>query len=374
MFRFKSRRPYIKYLECEYYVVDAGWFTEGNWEQIGDWNVSKDKFPNGLKEYTNYMYKNGFTHCGIWCEFECVSDGSIAANEHPEYLITYEGKPINREHRMFLDFTKQEVSDYLEEKVIKNIRDNNISYIKIDYNENIGLGVDHPDSVGEGLRVQAEKVIEFMLRLRKEFPNLVIENCSSGGMRHEIVFNTISSMVSFSDAHENPDGVVVAMDLHRIMQPRIMQVWASLLKKHTIDDVYTIVAKAMLGRICFAGKLDEISKEALEVALEGKHFYDRIKYIIRDGATILIDTDQITSLNNPHGAIRLIRESLGQTELLCYAFNFGEDVTETSFEIDNKTYQLVDTFGNAKADENGHVIFKGERSAVVALYRRYAQR
>lgn len=365
-----SQLPLIKYLECDYYVVDSGWFCDRDQNKLGDWIVSKDKFPNDLKEYTRLMYKNGFSHCGVWYEFENVTDNSIVASEHPELLARLDNQIIHRENRMFLDFNNPKTFDYLEGKVIKKIRDNDISYIKIDYNENVGIGIDNPDSVGEGLRLHAEKVIEFMRKIRTEFPDLVLENCSSGGMRHEITYNTVSSMVSFSDAHENFDGVVVAMDLHRIMQPRIMQIWASLLKQHSVDDVYVIVAKAMLGRICFAGKLEDISKEALGVALEGKHFYDRIKHIIRDGNTILIDTNQITSLNNPHGAIRLIRESQNQNELLCYTFNFGEDVKETSFEIDDSVYELKDTYGNATVDSKGKVTFKGERSAIVALFKR----
>ena len=359
--------PFLKYLECDYYIVDSGWFCDRDQDNIGDWTVSKAKFPNGLKEYTDFMYENGFTCCGIWYEFEGVTDNSLVSHKHPEYLAKREGKIIHRDNRMFLDFTKNGVDEYLEEKVIETIRDNNISYIKIDYNENAGLGIDHEDSIGEGLRLHSEKVIEFMKKIRKEFPDLVLENCSSGGMRHEITYNTVGSMCSFSDAHENPDGVILAMDLHRIMQPRTMQVWACLRKNDSIDDVTVTVSKAMLGRICFAGNLEEVSQKSLEKALEGKHFYDKIKHIIKNGTTTLIDTDQIKSLNNPHGAIRLVRESEDKKELICYAFNFGKDIKNTTFLIDKK-YKLVSSYGNASINENGKVTFKGERSAIVALY------
>ena len=83
-----------------------------------------------------------------------------------------------------------------------------------------------------------EAVVDFMKKLVKEVPNLVLENCSSGGMRHEVTFDTIGSMVSFSDAHEINGGVVIAMDLHRIMQPRTMQIWASILPKLSLRCVW----------------------------------------------------------------------------------------------------------------------------------------
>jgi len=361
-----AQLPLIKKLECEYYVVDSGWFCDRDQDTEGDWVVSKLKFPKGLKEYTDYMYSNGFSHAGIWFEFENATDNSNLFKNHPEVLATKEGKIIHRESRMFLDFNKQVALDYLEEKVVKLIRENNISYIKIDYNENVGLGIDNKDSLGEGLRLHTEKVIEFMKHIRKEFPNLILENCSSGGMRHEITFNTVTSMSSFSDAHENPEGAVVAMDLHRIMQPRIMQIWASLLPKHTIDDIYIITAKAMLGRICFAGQLDKISPQAIDVALEGKHFYDKIKYILRDGNTTLIDTDEVSNLSKPHGSTRLVRESADKTQKVCYAFNYGADVKKAKFDV--KGYKLIGCYGNAKINGRGKVQYKGERSAVVALF------
>lgn len=120
---------------------------------------------------------------------------------------------------MFFDFRKKEVTEYLKRRVIDTLNENKIKYIKIDYNENIGMGADGAESPGEGLRLHIERVVEFFKALRNAVPELVMEICSSGGMRHEPLFQTLGSMVSFSDAHENFDGAVVAADLHRVMQP-----------------------------------------------------------------------------------------------------------------------------------------------------------
>lgn len=45
---------------CEYYCIDAGWYADGNWwDNVGEWQESKQRFPNGLKEVTDYIRKKG---------------------------------------------------------------------------------------------------------------------------------------------------------------------------------------------------------------------------------------------------------------------------------------------------------------------------
>ena len=265
---------------------------------------------------------------------------------------------------MHFDFRNKEVVEHLTKKVIEQLKENKLNYIKIDYNENIGYGLDGAESVGEGLRQHMEAVVDFMKKLVKEVPNLVLENCSSGGMRHEVTFDTIGSMVSFSDAHEIHGGVVIAMDLHRIMQPRTMQIWASILPKLSKDEVYFTMAKAMLGRICLAGQLTKVSDEYLTVVKEGVDFYENIKEVIKSGNTTLIDTDEITSILNPHGIIRLVREYNNQK--LCYVFAF--DKTDRTVSFESEGYKLMHSFGNAIIEEDGNIKFEKDFSCAVLLY------
>lgn len=253
---------------------------------------------------------------------------------------------MDRGGRLFLDFRKAEVNEYLTSKVIDTLNNNKLNYIKIDYNENIGYGVDGAESECEGLRQHVEKVIEFFKRIRDEVPGIVMEVCSSGGMRHEPLFSTLGSMVSFSDAHENSASAVIAMELHRVMQPRTMQIWASILPKHDLDEVYFTMVKAMLGRICLAGKITEIDGEKYAAVKQGTEFYANLKDVIKDGETVLIDTDEVKSLLNPRGAIRLVRRSKDGKKLLCYAMCFGG---EKKIEFDVDGYKTVVEYGNVKS-------------------------
>ena len=54
-----------------------------------------------------------------------------------------------------------------------------------DYNETIGIGCDGAESLGEGLRQNMERSQAFIEKAKKEIPDIILENCASGGHRLE---------------------------------------------------------------------------------------------------------------------------------------------------------------------------------------------
>lgn len=207
----KKLLPVCKQLGVSYFVVDCGWYRipGRHWDAVGDWQVNREYFPEGLKAYADLCKEYGM-RAGIWMEFENASADTAIVREHPDWLLTLNGKPIWHGDRTMLDFRKEEVRAHLRNKVTGMLKETGIRYLKIDYNESIGLGVDGADSPGEGLREHTEAVQEFYRSLRRDVPDLVIEVCSSGGMRHEPTWLSCGSMCSFSDAHEGAEGAVIA--------------------------------------------------------------------------------------------------------------------------------------------------------------------
>ena len=344
-------KPLISFcgeLSIPYFIMDAGWYrddSKGDWFAIGDWKVNKECFPQGLKEYGDLVADKKM-RAGIWFEFENVSDCSDLALTHPEYLLAYCGKVINHQNRSFLDFRKPEVLEYCREKVIKQLKDNNIGYIKIDYNENIGIGVDGDDSLGEGLRKHIACVLNFLDELRKELPDLIIEICSSGGMRHEPLFISKGNMVSFSDAHECPSGAVIASNLHRYMLPRQMQIWATIRDDYDEQDTYFTIAKAMLGRYCLSGNIASKTESIKDIIRKSIKFYEHLKPIIIDGKTILINDDEIKSYFNTKGAHYLVRESRDKNLVAVYLFSIDEPEREFNIPISGD-YEIDKVFNNS---------------------------
>ncbi len=340
---------YAKRFGCKYFIIDDGWFCKDYGSgrcELGDWEVDLSAFPGGLKQFSREVQAYGM-RLGVWYEFESVTAGSKVFGEHPEYLLTCNGKPVRHGNGAFLDLRKPEVRAYLKEKVIDNLKENEIGYMKVDYNDNVGLGADGAESYGEGLRGHIEAVLSFFEEIKESLPGLILEICSSGGMRHEPKFLSIADMVSFSDAHENASGVNVACNLHRYMPPRKMQIWATIRDDYTLDDVKFTVAKAMLGRLCLSGNLASKSEEILSEIDRATKFYRLLVPTIKSGKTTTIEDGEIISYLYPKGRTYLVRESFDGTEKIVYTFSV--EAPNAAFEIDVGDYHVSSAY-NAPCD------------------------
>lgn len=344
--------PEIAALGCKYFVIDDGWFYNVYNDKryvIGDWNVNKEYYPEGLKAFADKVRSYGMIP-GVWYEFEGVSEHSDVYRDHPDWLLTRDGKIINNGGRAFLDFRKEEVLNYLREKVIKNLVNCGIGYMKVDYNSNAGFGADGAESYGEAIRQHIDAVLAFFEEIKRSVPSLVLEICSSGGMRHEPRFLSLGDMCSFSDAHENAGGVPVAMNLHRFIPPRKLQIWATIRDDYNADDVKFTVAKAMLGRICFSGNLGNKPQKIIDILKESVSFYEKLKPTIANGETITIENGGISTYLFTKGSPYLVRRSADGKKKIVYAFAI--DSENHDFSIDCGDYSVLDTFN---APENTHI-------------------
>lgn len=238
----------------KYLVIDAGWYKPdaGSWgDAQGEWVPNRGMYPQGLRATTDAIRAAGLVP-GLWFEMEVVGSSSPLWNK-TEWLLHRDGRPITGGSRRFLDLRKPEVVEYLTERVIGTLREGNFGYIKVDYNETIGFGVDGAESPGEGLRQHLAGVQAFFRKMRAELPELVIENCSSGGHRLEPSMMALASMGSFSDAHECREIPIIAANLHRVILPRQSQVWAVLRADADLRRTAYVLASGFLGRLCLSG-------------------------------------------------------------------------------------------------------------------------
>lgn len=139
-----------------FYVIDAGWYDDDAFEaaaKLGRWELSRRAFPHGLKYVVDAIHNAGMK-AGIWFEFEMAGRDEPDCFTKTDWLLTRDGQPITAGDRRFWDMRKPEVQEYLAHRVIDFLRSNGIDYMKVDYNETIGLGCDGAESLGEGLYEQ----------------------------------------------------------------------------------------------------------------------------------------------------------------------------------------------------------------------------
>ncbi len=306
-----------------YCVIDAGWHIKnGNdWSEIGDWVTNKDKFPRGL-EYIASAVKEAGMIPGIWYEME-VAGGAADIFKKTEYLLHRDGYPLQTGQRRYLDMRKPEVQEYLRERVIDNLAKCGFGYLKVDYNDNIGIGCDGAESLGEGLRQNMAASQGFFRKLRQEIPDLVIENCSSGGHRIEPSMQALASMASFSDAHECNAIPVIAANVTRAILPAQSQIWAVLRQKDSEQRMYYSLSNTFLGRMCLSGDVYDLEEWQWRIVEESIQFYKRCAPVIKNGRSFR-QGPHVNSYNYLKGWQAVCRKSCETAQMLVVVHSFED--------------------------------------------------
>ncbi len=340
--------------DIQYLVMDAGWFIRGEgkwWDETGNWDYSRKLFPGGLRALADYIRAKGMIP-GIWYEFENVSPMCDLYNRE-EYLVHKDGRPLTVGSRRFLDLEKDIVKKHLEKMVIRNLQESGFGYIKVDYNDTMGMGCDGPDGMGENLRRKVLATQDFFRRMKKEIPDLVIENCSSGGHRLEPSFMELASMASFSDAHEIPALPLIAANLQLLIRPEQSQIWAVLRKDDSEARLCYSLCATFFGRMGLSGDICEISQTQWDILRRAIRFYKEAAPIIRSGKTTLIHTTS-KSNNRPTGGQLALREYDGRTLVIYHRFEDSTDIetfiSDRHFDLSLSPDRIEHTFGNADCD------------------------
>lgn len=290
-----------------YFVIDCGWYKESGvpWDiSMGDYEVSKELFPQGLGETVRLIREAGMIP-GIWFEIENVGRASRAYHM-TDLLLHKDGKVLTSYFRRFWNMKDPQVEAYLTEKVVGTLKKYGFGYMKIDYNETIGIGCDGAESLGEGLRQNMEASVRFIEKVKREIPGIVLENCASGGHRLEPGMMARTSMASFSDAHECIEIPVIAAGLHRVIHPSQSQIWAVLRASDPAKRIVYSIASTFLGRMCISGDVTELTEEQWCLTEEGMEFYRGIAPIIQKGHSYQYGP-KIRSYRHPEGWQAVIR-------------------------------------------------------------------
>ena len=338
----------------QYLVMDSGWYgkcgEEGYWwDYRGDWSINKKRFPNGLKELSDYIRDKGMIP-GIWFEFENTSQKAPSFYE-TDHLVKKDGVPLTVGNVHFLDMEDSWVKEHLKQNVINTLKDNNFGYIKVDYNDTMGMGCDGPEGMGENLRQKVLATQSFFKEMKREIPDLVIENCSSGGHRLEPSFMELASMASFSDAHECLSLPIIAANVQRVIKPSQSQIWAVMRAKDSDERLWYSICATFLGRMGLSGDVYDLSDHQWDILDKGMDFYRKVSDIIRDGKTTVISCSA-DSYNEPAGSQLVIRE-LGNKALIVYhRFEKSNDLEKYTAEqgIDLNSYTVLEKYGEAKTD------------------------
>ncbi len=303
-----------------YFVVDCGWYKQEGipWDQgMGDYEVSQTLFPSGL-EKTVEKIKNAGMVPGLWFEIDNVARAAKVYQE-TEHFLKRDGQVYTTQNRRFWDMGDPWVQDYLGEKVIGTLKTYGFGYVKMDYNDNVGIGCDGAESLGEGLRQNGRASLAFVQRIKQEIPGILVENCASGGHRLEPEMMSHCAMASFSDAHECIEIPIIAAQLHRVIHPAQSQIWVVVRQGDSLQRLTYSMAASFLGRMCLSGDVTKLNKEQWERIGDGIAFYKEAAQVILKGTTLLAGTP-IKSMRHPKGYQVIVRKTERQMLVVAHTF------------------------------------------------------
>ncbi len=326
--------------QIKYFVIDSGWYKpeDRGWcNAIGDWDINRTIFPD-LTVISKKAKERGMK-AGIWYEYEVAGRDSKTFYRE-DLLLHRDGHVLTSKNRRFLDLRTSETEDFLREKLVRQLKESGFEYIKIDYNDNIGVGCDSEDGsdLGEGGRQVTEASLAWLEILKESIHGLVIENCSSGGSRIEPKRMNAVSMCSFSDAHECPEIPLVAANVSRVIPARQEQIWAVIRADESDSRTIYSLCAAMMGRICLSGDILGLTEQKIRCIRDGLDFYETVKDIVRYGDITAIDCN-VEYYRDPKGRQVYIKD-LGDRRLVIVHFlDDGSDVT-----LNMKGYALVSAY------------------------------
>lgn len=177
-------------LGVELLVLDDGWFGNRDSDNsgLGDWFVNETKMGESITEVIKDINELGMKF-GLWIEPEMISEDSKLYQEHKDFAYVIPNrKPVMGRNQLVLDFSRTEVVDYIFDRIDKLLEENKIEYIKMDMNRsiaNVYSAIEGKQNYGTILYQYVLGVYDFLERLNKKYPNLLIEGCSGGGGRFD---------------------------------------------------------------------------------------------------------------------------------------------------------------------------------------------
>lgn len=194
-------------LPCDVLWVDAGWNGPEHlpdqarncgdqWSKhVGDWRFNPGVHPAGnLRAVSDAVHARGKRFL-MWVEPERCRPGTPIAQEHPEYFLSVPDTPEKPCENLLLNLGLPEARQWVIELISRLIEENGLDIYRQDFNMDPApywAAADAPDRVGVTEMKHIAGLYEFWDELKRRYPNLLIDNCASGGRRLDFEMNSRS--------------------------------------------------------------------------------------------------------------------------------------------------------------------------------------
>ena len=365
-----------KKLGVDMFLLDDGWFANkypraNDRAGLGDWEVTKEKLPNGIPHLVKAAEKAGVKF-GIWIEPEMVNPKSELFEKNPHWVI----RLPNREtyyfrNQLVLDMSNPQVQDYVFGIVEKIMKENpDLAYFKWDCNSPITniyspylkekqnqLYIDHTRGVYNVFR-----------RVKEKYPNLPMMLCSGGGARCD--YEALKYFTEFwcSDNTDPVERLYIQWGFSQFFPIKSMSAHVTSWNKQTSIKFRTDVA--MMCKLGFDISLKDMDERELAYCQTAVANYNRLKKVILDGDFYRL----VSPYETTHTAVSHISKDKTKAVMFAYDIHprFGEKLFPVKLQgLDaSKLYKIEEINmmpgATSRFRENGKV-FSGDYLMKVGL-------
>lgn len=307
----------------ERFVMDDGWFGQRKDDHagLGDWYVNPQKFPHGLKPLIDKVHSLGMDF-GLWVEPEMVNPNSDLYRKHPDWVLNFPGRPRTEgRNQLVLNLARPDVRAYVYGFLDKLLTENDIAFLKWDYNRNWsepGWPAVAPEDQKKVYVDFIRNLYSILAELRAKHPNVEIESCSGGGSRVDLGIMKLTDEVWPSDNTDAYDRLLIQNGFTYAYTPGVMMAWVTdsptWVNQRTLSLEYRFLS-SMQGSLGIGANLNKWTPEDFATAKKMVAQYKSIRETVQRGSLYRL----ITPENNSEQSVT---ESVSRDRKQAVTFTF----------------------------------------------------
>ena len=278
-------------LGMELFVLDDGWFgkRDDDNSSLGDWFVNEEKLKGGLNKLATEINEMGLQF-GLWFEPEMVSPISELYKEHPDWCIHIPGRNRSEARRqLIIDYSREDVCNYIIEKISEVLSSAPISYVKWDMNRNMSeigsakLPANRQREVAHRYILGLYKVLE---EITTRFPDVLFESCSGGGGRFDPGMLYYMPQTWTSDNTDAIERLKIQFGTSMVYPNASIGCHVSAVPNHQVDRITPIETRgivAMSGNFGYELDITKLPESEKEIIKEQVKLYKEIRETIQFG-------------------------------------------------------------------------------------------
>jgi alpha-galactosidase len=284
----------------ERFVMDDGWFGQRKDDHagLGDWYVNPQKFPHGLKPLIDKVHSLGMDF-GLWVEPEMVNPDSDLYRKHPDWVLNFPGRPRTEgRNQLVLNLACPDVREYIFNMLDKLLNENDIAFLKWDYNRNWSEPGWPAVAPEDEKKVYVDFIRNFygiLTELREKYPKVEIESCSGGGSRVDLGVMHLTDEVWPSDNTDAFDRLLIQNGFTYAYTPGVMMAWVTdsptSLNQRALTLEYRFLS-SMQGSLGIGANLNKWTPEDFATAKKMVAQYKTIRETIQRGSLYRLITPE----------------------------------------------------------------------------------